>query len=475
MRGTQRKGLSEGGRRAGDAQAAARCSGCAEAISLSRGPPVPSCHCVVSSAPLCSLLCAAGVRCSGRQPRQVAPTRCMAQGKLDARGSASSAHGSALGPRSSDDTILTRAVAHLCSDPQLTQAMSSPAPTAAAAETPEAYLSLALSLAHKAGRALHTSWLIHPNDRPRFATKTSSADVVTETDARCEAIVFEGIRACYPKHHLLGEESHETEGVYPALPVESTAIQWIVDPIDGTNNFVHGLPSVAVSIAVLRGREVIAAVIHRPTLSESVYATAGGGAWRVDVTPPSASSSSASDSSVMGAPTRLRSSTITALSAAAVATEMGYSRSTPLVDLMLAKVRSLLVGGQMQSLRMSGSCCCNLADIASGKLDAYYEGINTRIGPKPWDVAAGSLIVREAGGVVSDPAGQPFSVWNGRVLAAANPAILQAVVERLNEATEQWTSRHPEMREQVEYKAGAGIATTGGSSGNAAAAQSSKL
>ena len=353
--------------------------------------------------------------------------------------------------------------------PHSTMSSSAPAaPAAAAAETPAAYLSLALSLAHLAGRALHTSWLIHPNDRPRFATKTSSADVVTETDSRCEAIIFEGIRAVYPAHHLLGEESHETEGIYPALPPDSSAIQWIVDPIDGTNNFIHGLPGVAVSIGVLRGRDVVAAVIHRPALGESVYATAGGGAWRVDVTP---SPQGQAQGSSMGTPTRLRSSTITSLSAACVATEMGYSRNTALVDLMLAKVRSLLVAGQTQSVRMSGSCCCNLADIASGKLDAYWEGINTRVGPKPWDVAAGSLIVREAGGAVADPAGKTFSIWNGRILAAANPAILQAVVTALNAATEEWISKHPDMKEQVEYKEGAGIATTG----NGAAAQSSKL
>ena len=342
----------------------------------------------------------------------------------------------------------------------------------AAPETADAYLALALRLAHQAGAALLECWLLHPNDRPRFGTKSSSADVVTETDQRCERIIFSGIQSVYPRHRLLGEESHETEGQYELLPEGSQEAMWIVDPIDGTNNFVHQLPNVAVSIAVLRGRQVVAAVVHRPTVGESAYATLGGGAWKIAVPTGAAAASSAPQ---LNTAQRLRVSNVTSLSGACVATEMGYSRSEALVDLMLSKVRALLTQGQTQSLRMSGSCCCNMVDVAASRLDAYYEGSSTSVGPKPWDVAAGSLIVAEAGGAVSDVSGAPFSLWNGRVLVAANNHILLQVAQALNLATTQWNTRHPHLADTVAYKPLAGIAapktssttnTSGNSSGN---------
>jgi len=194
---------------------------------------------------------------------------------------------------------------------------------------------LAIRLALQAGAVLHATWRMHPNDRPRFATKSSQADVVTETDKRCEEIVFEGIRSVYPAHGLLGEESHETEGEYAVPAQGSQGVLWIVDPIDGTNNFVHQQPSVAVSIGVLCGQEVVAAVVHRPTANETYYATKGGGAWRISL--PAAAHAQAQPLDLSGAE-RLRVSNITQLSAACVATEMGYARAAPAVQLMLSKV-----------------------------------------------------------------------------------------------------------------------------------------
>ena len=117
------------------------------------------------------------------------------------------------------------------------------------AESIPAYLALAIKLAHEAGRVLLKTWNIHPNDRQAFATKTSTADVVTETDAECERIIVKGIGAAYPHHRFIGEESHGSEGVYD-VSTAPNVITWIVDPIDGTNNFIRSQPGVCVSIGV---------------------------------------------------------------------------------------------------------------------------------------------------------------------------------------------------------------------------------
>jgi len=331
--------------------------------------------------------------------------------------------------------------------------MSSPA-----AETPEAYLDLALRLALNAGDLILTTWLVHPAARSRdILNKSSSADLVTETDKRCEALVFEGVRKAYPRHHLLGEESHQAEGVYPVLPEGSNEVQWIVDPVDGTNNFCHQLPAVAVSIAVLRGREVIVGVVHRPVSGECCYAIKGKGAFRVMLPPRDSSAQSSLPREInLANAERLRHSGVTNLSHACVATEMGYARAPASVDLMVGKLRALLARST-QSVRMHGSCCANMVDTAAGRIDAYYEGVSGREGPKPWDVSAAALIVTESGAVVRDISGSPFSMWNGRVLVAATVQLADQVCKELNEVTDEWSKRWPQEAPALVYNSQAGI------------------
>jgi myo-inositol-1(or 4)-monophosphatase len=148
---------------------------------------------------------------------------------------------------------------------------------------------------------------------------------------------------------------------------------------------------------------------------------------------------------------------ITNLTRACVATEMGYSRSAASVDLMLTKLRRLLTDGCTQSMRMHGSCCSNMVDTAAGRIDCYFEGVSTKEGPKPWDVTAAALIVREAGGVVRDISGAPFSLWNGRVLVAASAALADEVVRHLQLATDEWAARWPKEAPKAAYDPRAGI------------------
>lgn len=332
--------------------------------------------------------------------------------------------------------------------------------SAAAPETLDGYLHVALRLAHSAGGVLLRAWRLHPNDRAAFDTKSSSADVVTETDRECERLIFRGLESVYPHHRLLGEESDNGSNVWSVSP-DASAVTWVVDPVDGTNNLVHQQPAVAVSIGVLKGRESVVGVIHCPVTGETFYATKGGGAWKISgegkaeqMAPPT---TAAGEVDLSGA-TRLRVSNIRSLTRACVATEMGYSRSAPLVALMQSRLNSLLTQ-RLQSLRMQGSCCCNLTAIASGRLDAYYEGFSTTSGPKPWDLAAGSVILTEAGGVLRDPTGGPFSLWSGRLLAAANEEIAEEIAAAMRAAQEEWAIKFPESLDEVIKKPGAGLAS----------------
>ena len=144
---------------------------------------------------------------------------------------------------------------------------------------------------------------------------------------------------------------------------------------------------------------------------------------------------------------------------------MGYSRSAPMVELMHVKTAALLNEG-LQSLRMFGTCCMNMCFVARGSLDAYYEGLSPLIGPKPWDTCAASLIVTESGGVVQDISGAKFSLWSGRVLAAANPIIAGEVAEVINATTREWSGKYPELADSVAYREGAGIGTNAAGAGH---------
>jgi len=364
--------------------------------------------------------------------------------------------------------------------------MSSPSSTGSVPESNEAYVSLALDLAHRAGRVMLRSWRIHPNDRPSFNTKSSVADVVTETDAACERLIQSGIQSVYPHHRFLGEEGHSESGSTNAdgsygLPKAEDAtsasgsadasskpiVSWICDPLDGTNNFVHQLPCVSVSIGVVVGREIVAAVVHHPVFAYTCFAIKGGGSWRVpvdmDSTPHTSDDERASTDSAASLisnalssfatlrtrATPLRVSSVSTLRRACVATEMGYAREKPIAALMLSKLASLLASS-VQSVRMSGSCCYDMCCVAEGRMEAYYEGTSTEVGPKPWDVAAAALIIAEAGGCVTDLDGSTFDMTCGRVLAAANADILREMIEAIKQANEEWKDKYPNDAQQLE-------------------------
>ncbi|MGQ0568062.1 MAG: inositol monophosphatase family protein [Armatimonadota bacterium] len=261
----------------------------------------------------------------------------------------------------------------------------------------------ALSVARE---ATHVVMRILPESRTakeiRLKTPT---DLVTRADYEAERLIAARIRARYPDHALLGEEGTDEAGAGPdsgpgvsdgSPPGPATKPRWLIDPVDGTSNFAHGVPWFAVSIALEEGGVVQCGVVAVPPLGEYFVAERGCGAFLVDRA---------------GGRTRLTASQTVEIGSALVSTglprEPQRSRHVPTIAPFM--VRSLEV-------RIMGSAAIHLAYIAAGRLDAFWEpGLN------PWDVAAGILLVEEAGGRVTDFAGRPLRTLGGQILASNGP------------------------------------------------------
>lgn len=201
------------------------------------------------------------------------------------------------------------------------------------------------------------------------ATKSSIADIVTEADREVEALIRDRLREARPGDGFLGEESDPTSG--------ETGITWVVDPIDGTVNYAYGSPMYAVSIAAVQGSadpdswEALAGAVYSPAADELFTAARGRGALLGD------QRLSVNESTPAGA---------------LLGTGFGYDPATHDGD--LATTRSVMT--MARDLRRSGSAALDLSYVAAGRLDGYFER-----GLKPWDFAAGALLVAEAGGRVS--------------------------------------------------------------------------
>ena len=232
------------------------------------------------------------------------------------------------------------------------------------------------------------------------ATKSSPTDVVTEMDRRSEDVCTREIFAARPDDAILAEEGGQ-------IGSGASGVRWIIDPLDGTVNYLYGLSDWAVSIAAEARGRVVAGVVHLPRRGETFTATLGGGAWL-------ASGSAAS-------PVRLRVRPAVALSEALVATGFGYVAARRKVQ--GETVAALLP--QVRDIRRGGSASVDLCSVAAGRLDAYYErGLNH------WDYAAGALIAEEAGAVVGGLSG-PISSSMALAAPAAVFAELSAALAPL--------------------------------------------
>ncbi|MDK1475929.1 inositol monophosphatase family protein [Streptomyces sp. 549] len=251
-------------------------------------------------------------------------------------------------------------------------------------------LDVALEAARKAGELLHGS---RPADLGVAATKSSSIDVVTEMDIAAEKLITGLLAERRPHDGVLGEEGASTEG--------TTGVRWIVDPLDGTVNYLYNLPSWAVSIAAQVDGETVVGVVASPPRGEVHQAVLGGGALR------------------NGRPVSCRPSP--PLHQALVGTGFSYTRDRRVVQGRI--VAELLP--RVRDIRRSGSAALDLCDVAGGRLDGYYER-----GTQPWDHAAGDLVAREAGALTG---GRPGSPLGPDLAVAASPGVFAELQPLLDE------------------------------------------
>lgn len=251
------------------------------------------------------------------------------------------------------------------------------------------------ALARRAGAAL-------PHDALPMAVedKAGKANYVTRYDKQTQQLVFDGCRQLVPGAALIGEESFETGGALPdpaALPCS-----FIVDPIDGTTNFIRGYRHSGISIAYLEGATVCVGVVYDPWQDECFSAVRGVGAW-------------VNDQALRVAGQDLSHSLLC----------FGSAPYYPeLQQKTLAALGRLF--GQVADVRRSGSAALDLAYLAAGRTDAFFE-----LRLSPWDYAAGSLLIQQAGGRVTDAAGAPLRFDAPTSVLAATPALYDTVLAAL--------------------------------------------
>lgn len=251
----------------------------------------------------------------------------------------------------------------------------------------------ALDLAQRASALLLD---IHHRGPRRVESKSTGVDLLTEADLASQDMIVTGLRAAFPDHGLMAEESGDDRA-------SANGAIWLVDPLDGTTNFAHRFPVFAVSVALWVDGEPQVAVVQDVVRERSYWAAAGQGAW-------------------MDLERRLQVSQTTELGQSLLATGFPYSRATN-PDNNLAEFNYLMP--RTRGVRRAGSAAIDMAWLADGRLDGYWEA-----GLSPWDWAAGLLLVREAGGMVSDYWGQPWQMGK-KQFAASNgplhPALLEAI------------------------------------------------
>lgn len=213
-------------------------------------------------------------------------------------------------------------------------------------------------------------------------SRKGPADFVSTADERVEAALVEELTRARPGYGFLLEERGTIEGSDPAH-------RWIIDPLDGTTNFLHGLPHFAISIALEREGQLLAGVVFAPLTDDMFVAERGQGAWHND--------------------RRIRVSSREQLADALIATGVPF-RGRPGHDVFRAELAA--VTEEIAGIRRFGSAALDLAYVAAGRFDGFWER-----GLSPWDVAAGIVLVREAGGLVSDMMGRDGMLTDGTIVA----------------------------------------------------------
>jgi myo-inositol-1(or 4)-monophosphatase len=221
-------------------------------------------------------------------------------------------------------------------------------------------------------------------------------DFVSEVDRRAEEEIIKIIHRAYPDHAVLAEESGASDGA---------EYEWLIDPLDGTTNFLHGFPQFAVSIAIRNRDKLVAGVIYNPVSQELFSATQGGGAQLNE--------------------RRIRVSTRHQMNTALLGTGLpflthhDFDNGLRILNVMMRETAGI---------RRAGAASLDLAYVAAGRLDGFWE-----YDLKPWDLAAGVLMVQEAGGIVTDPQGRNDYMQSGDIVCG-NPKIQQQMLKLIQDA-----------------------------------------
>jgi myo-inositol-1(or 4)-monophosphatase len=255
-------------------------------------------------------------------------------------------------------------------------------------------LNIAFNAARQAGDIIVRN--IEQLDRIKVTTK-NEREFFSEVDVKAEQAIINTIHKAYPDHGIIAEES--------GIQQEQAETVWVIDPLDGTNNYLHGFPFYSVSIAVRIKNRIEHGIVYDPLRHECFMASRGGGARLND--------------------RRIRVSSQTQLSAAMLST--GFTmRNEEVAKRYFPTLEAVF--GKCAGLRRTGSAALDLAYVASGRLDGFWE-----FGLKPWDIAAGALLVQEAGGFVSDPMGGESFMKHGDIIAG-NPKVFKALLQTIKPA-----------------------------------------
>jgi myo-inositol-1(or 4)-monophosphatase len=253
-------------------------------------------------------------------------------------------------------------------------------------------LNIAVRAARRAGSVINRAAL----DPGALQVRSKRAnDYVTEIDKAAEAAIIDVVRKAYPDHAILAEESG-------ALDSEKRDYRWIIDPLDGTTNFIHGFPQYCVSIGIEHRGALAHAVVYDPVTNELFTASKGRGAFLND--------------------RRIRVSKVAKIEEALVGTGFPFKELTRL-DLYMRQLRFFM--SKSSGVRRAGAAALDLAYVACGRLDAFWE-----LGLSPWDMAAGALLIQEAGGLVGGLTGEQDFLESGDIVASA-PKIFPAMLDAM--------------------------------------------
>ena len=253
-------------------------------------------------------------------------------------------------------------------------------------------LNIAVKAARRAGSIINRAALEGGALEVKAKNKN---DFVTQVDKAAEQAIIGIIRTAYPEHSILAEESGNTPGARPEY-------LWVIDPLDGTTNYIHGFPQYCVSIALEYRGTLTQGVVYDPGKNELFTASRGRGAFLDD--------------------RRMRVSKCTRLQDALVGTGFPYKEVSRL-DLYMRQLRTMMTSSA--GVRRAGAAALDLAYVAAGRLDAFWE-----MGLSRWDMAAGALLIQEAGGMVADLQGGADFLDRGEI-AAATPKVLPELLAAL--------------------------------------------